>query len=530
MKMAENLVDPSKSPPEIGCLWEGVEEGIFPVEISRGVGCYTAGVIRYWVGIDQGSTATKACLLDARGRVRRLVSRRVPTRMPAPGWVEHDPEELLRSVHWALSGVLRDVPSSAVGGVGLTCQRSTCLFWDAETGKPLTPALSWQDRRGEGICKALSRQSLFIIRKTGLRLSPHYAASKIRWLLDGTPGLRRLAESGRARFGTLDSFLLFRLTGGASWSTDPTHAARTLLMDLKRLDWDPDLLDLFGIAYRCLPPIRPSVFPAGEIRLRGARIRITATVGDQQAALLGLGCSRRGDLAINYGTGAFAALNIGRRPVRVPGLLTSVAWSSEKAVRFLLEGPVNAAGSAVEWMEGLVGPAGRKEESLNELDALPIVIPALAGIGAPHWRGDVNTAILDLRRDTKPAQLRAATMAGIACRIREIVERMGRYRRRADPIVVAGGLLQRPELVRFQASLIPGVLLQAQHPDATVRGAALLAGQAPGAWDLDGRNFPASPSRRVSPGKRSRAAEAYYRRFVSHLRRLLDASAADGAP
>ena len=489
--------------------------------MSRGVGCYTAGVNRYWVGIDQGSTATKACLLDARGRVRRVVSRRVATRTPAAGWVEHDPEELLRSVRGALHAILRSVSPAAIGGVGIACQRSTSLFWDSQSGRSLTSALSWQDRRGEEICESLARHAHSIARKTGLRLSPHYAASKIRWLLDRTPGLRRLAESGRARFGTLDSYLLFRLTGGASWSTDPTHAARTLLMDMGRLDWDPALLDLFGVPYRALPPIRPSAFPAGEIRIRGARIRIAATVGDQQAALLGVGCRRRGEMVINYGTGAFAALNTGRRPIRIPGLLTSVAWSSEKAVRFLLEGPVNAAGSAVEWMEALVGPEGRGEGALPGWDALPIVVPALAGIGAPHWRSDLNAAIFDLRRDTGPAHLRAATLAGIACRVREIVERMGRHRNSAVPVVVAGGLLQKRGLLRLQTALLGAALSHTAAPDATARGAALLAGHAQGAWELEGSGFPASPVRTVSPGRPNRAAEAYYRRFVAHLRQLL---------
>jgi glycerol kinase len=493
-------------------------------EMSRRVGCYTAGVNRYWVGIDQGSTATKACLLDARGRVRQVVSRRVATQTPAAGWVEQDPEELLGSVRRGLNEILRGVSPWAIGGVGIACQRSTCLFWDAESGRPLTLALSWQDRRGEAFCEGLARHASAVARRTGLRLSPHYAASKIRWLLDRTPGLRRLARSGRARFGTLDSYFLFRLTGGVSWSTDPTHAARTLLMDLRRLDWDPELLDLFGVPYRALPPIRPSAFPAGEIRIRGARIRIAATLGDQQAALLGVGCSRRGEMVINYGTGAFAALNTGRHPVRIPGLLTSVAWSTERVVRFLLEGPVNAAGSAVEWMEGLVGPPGRDEGSLGDLDTLPVVIPALAGVGAPHWRSDLNAAILDLRRDTGPVQLRAATLAGIACRVREIVDRMGRHRKRADPIMVAGGLLRRGALLQFQASLLSAALCHALSPDATVRGAALLAGHAQGAWDLVGRDSPAAPARRVSPGKRNRSAGAYYRRFVSHLQRLLDTS------
>ena len=490
-------------------------------ELGCGVGCYTAGVNRYWVGIDQGSTATKACLLDARGRVRRVVSHRVSTRTPASGWVEHDPEELVRSVRRGLNGILRSVPPAAIGGLGIACQRSTCLFWDAESGRPLTPALSWQDRRAEEFCRGLARHAPSIARKTGLRLSPHYAAGKIRWLLDHIPGLRRLAARGRARFGTLDAFLIFRLSGGASWSTDPTHAARTLLMGLDRLDWDPELLDLFGIPYRALPPIRSSAFPAGEMLIRGSRIRIAATVGDQQAALLGVGCHRRGAMVINYGTGAFAALHTGRRPVRSPGLLTSVAWSSERGVRYLLEGPVNAAGSALEWIEGLVGSAGRGAEAPGEFEALPFVIPALAGLGAPHWRSEVDAAIFGLRRNTEPAQLRAATLAGIACRVREIVERMGRHRKRTDPIMVAGGLLQQKDLLSFQAALLAVPLFHSQSPDATARGAALLAGQALEAWDLEAKGAPASPARRVAPGKRSPAAEDYYRRFCSHLRRLL---------
>ncbi|HEV8375233.1 MAG TPA: FGGY family carbohydrate kinase, partial [Candidatus Polarisedimenticolia bacterium] len=237
------------------------------------------------MGIDQGSTATKACLVSERGRVRRTVSSPVATRRPAPGRVEHDPEALYRSVRHVLDRVLRGVPPERVRGIGLACQRSTCLFWDARSGRPLTPALSWQDRRGEALCASLSHRADEIARKTGLRLSPHYAASKARWLLDRSRDLRRKARRGDARFGTLDAFLLFRMTGGESWSTDPTHAARTLLMELSRLDWDPDLLDLFGVPPRALPPIRPSVFPAGLVRLGAARLRIAASVGDQQAAL-----------------------------------------------------------------------------------------------------------------------------------------------------------------------------------------------------------------------------------------------------
>lgn len=479
---------------------------------------------RTWLGIDQGSTATKACLLDYRGRVRRVITRPIATRTPFAGWVEHDPEALVRSVRAVLAEILRGRPAGETAGLGIACQRSTCLFWEADSGKPLTAALSWQDLRGETICRSLARHASDVARRTGLRLSPHYAAGKIRWLFERHPGLRRLAASGRARFGTLDAYLLFRLTSGASWSTDSTHAARTLLMDLDTLEWDPDLLGLFGVPRRCLPPIRPSAFPAGVARIGGARLRIAATLGDQQAALLGVGCGRRGEMVINYGTGAFAALNTGRRPVRRAGLLASVAWSSETGARFLLEGPVNAAGSALDWIDGLLRADAGGAALERDLDRLPIFIPALGGLGAPHWRSDVRGALLDLRRDTRPEQIQAAALAGIACRIREIVERMRHSGRPIRRIVTAGGLTRRRGLLPFQAGLLGAPLLHALSPDATARGAALLAGHACGAWDLEGADAPVSPVRRVRGMSPSRALEDYYGRFVAR-RKMLTAPA-----
>lgn len=479
---------------------------------------YCALVNPTWVGIDQGSTATKACLLDHRGRVRRVVSRRIATRASAPGRIEHDPEAIYRSVRAALAEILGG--RSAPAAVGIACQRSTCLFWDAHDGKPLTPAISWQDLRADAICRRLSRRAPTVSRRTGLRLSPHYAAGKIRWLFERHPGLRRRAASGSARFGTLDAYLLFRLTDGVSWSTDPTHAARTLLMSLETLEWDPYLLDLFGIPRRCLPPIRPSAFPAGIARIGGARIRIAATLGDQQAALLGVGCTRRGEMVINYGTGAFAALHTGRRAVRAEGLLTSVAWSSDRGARFLLEGPVNSAGSAVDWIDDLVH-ATSSDAALDEPERLPVFVPALGGLGAPHWRSDVRGAMFDLGRDTEADQLAAAALAGVACRIREVVERMRESRQPVRRIVAAGGLTRRKGLLPFQARLLGAALFHARAADATARGAALLAGHAAGAWDLEGPRAPRSAVRRISAPERSRSLENYYLRFVSCRRKLM---------
>lgn len=480
---------------------------------------YTASVPDYWIGIDQGSTATKACLMNRRGQMRRVVSAPVATRRPAPGLVEHDAEALYRSVRLVLGGILRGVSPHHVRAIGLACQRSTCLFWDARTGRPLTPALSWQDRRGEALCATLCEHAGSIAGKTGLRLNPHYAASKARWLLDRSPDLRRRAERGAARFGTLDSFLLFRMTRGQAWSTDPTHAARTLLMDLSRLDWDSSLLELFRIPPRALPPIRPSAFPAGIVRIGGTRVRLAATLGDQQAALIGVGGTAHGAMVLNYGTGAFAALNTGARPQRVPGLLTSVAWSTEKETRYILEGTVNSAGSALAWIRGLTEPPAQPRYPLD-LSRLPILIPALAGLAAPHWRADTGAAIFDLHLSSSSRELEAATLAGIACRVREIVDRMEERGNRPRRILVSGGLARSTDLLRLQANLLGRPIFPVLGEQATARGAALLArdggkGGAPG----DGLRHASSQA--IRPAGSRESARDYFRRFESRMKLLL---------
>ncbi|MGH7535301.1 MAG: FGGY-family carbohydrate kinase, partial [Gemmatimonadales bacterium] len=267
--------------------------------------------------------------------------------------------------------------------------------------------------------------------------------------------------------------------------------------------------------------IRPSVFPAGEIRVGRARLRVAATLGDQQAALLGVGCARRGEMVINYGTGAFAALNTRDGPVRAPGLLTSVAWSSEQGVRYLLEGTVNAAGGAVDWMEKVTAPARSRSRRSLKWDLLPIVIPGFSGLGAPHWRSDAGAAIFDLAYGAGPAELHAATLAGIACRVREIVERMERNGRVLRRIVAAGGLLRSRGLLEIQADLLGRALFRSGVEDATARGAAILAGHALGAWDLERGPALTPRARRVSGARGRKAAEAYYRRFVSRMDSLL---------
>jgi glycerol kinase len=436
--------------------------------------------------------------------------------------VEHNPLRILRSAELALSRLLEGIDPGAAGPIGIATQRSTCLFWERKTGAPLTPALSWQDRRAEEICRSLGRHAALIRRKTGLWLSPHYAAGKLRWLLDRDPALRRRAERGEVLGGTLDAFLLHNLAGGASVATDPTEAARTLLMDLGWRDWDPALCDLFGIPPAALPPIQPSARSAGVARLRGRSLPILATLGDQQAALLGLGCLREGEAAVNYGTGAFVVLHTGRRPRRAAGLLTSVAWSTASGAAYLLEGTINAAGSAVDWIRDRCGIRGLPPSARFGFEDLPVVVPAFSGLGAPHWASSARAALgrIDLR--ARSEELLAGTLAGIACRVREILERMEGSGARVRRIVAGGGLAAAfPLLLRMQASLLGRTLFRSRETEGTVRGAALLAlagsaGTEPG---QDRRiAFPVSP---VRPGRVDGQAERHYRRFRRELRRVL---------
>jgi len=473
-------------------------------------------VPRYWVGLDQGSGATKACLIDRQGRLRRLVTLPLATHYPSSGWVEHDGNVLARSARTALERLLRNIDPASVGSVGVTAQRSTFIVWEPVTARPLTSAISWQDRRAETFCRTLSHAETMIRRKTGLRLSPHYAAGKIRWLLDHFPDLRWRAEKGKALIGTLDAYLLYRLTRGESWSTDPTHAARTLLMNLRRMEWDPELLELFRIPLRALPPIRPSAFPVGEISIRGARLPVTATLGDQQAALIGLGCRRENEAAINYGTGAFVVLNTGNLPRRVPRLLTSVAWSSPKEVRYLVEGTINAAGSAVDWLSVVAGEKTALIRTLPDLDRLPVVIPSFSGLGAPHWVSGACGAIFDLDLSTNREQLLSAILAGIGCRVREILESMSRHGLRVRRVIAGGGLARLPSLLPLQAGLLGRTILRARVPEGTARGAALLAGHALGHWNLERDPLrlkePADPVASALPPA---AVRRFYRRFRS---------------
>lgn len=438
----------------------------------------------YLVGLDQGSTSSKAVLLDRRGRMVTAATAPLKTRRPRRGWTEHDAEDLLESGLSALRQVVRSLGRGGhrVAGLGIACQRSTFLLWDRQTGRPLGPAISWQDLRAEGLTRQWAGHREVIRAKTGLALSPHYAAPKIRWLLKQHRGLRTAADRGRVLCGTVNSFFIWHLTRGRTWATDHTNAARMLLMNLGTLSWDPALLDLFGIPKAMLPPIRPTIDDYGTARLDGWTLPIRASIGDQQAALIGHGLIRR-EALINYGTGAFVLVPTGRMRKRIPGLLTSVAWSAADRPEYLVEGTVNSAGSAVQWLRevGLLRTDETVDSLCGRLSRDPgrgtLGIPAFAGLGPPHGDSDLRAVFYGIDLKTRRADIVFAVIEGVALLVNEVLTLMDKDRSiRPVRLVASGGMSEVACLLQAQADLSGRPVRRAVSGAATARGAALLAG------------------------------------------------------
>ncbi len=448
------------------------------------------------MAIDQGTTGTTVLLLDRKLGVKAKVNREFPQHFPSPGWVEHDLEEIWDSTLWAIRRALREARLAGrdVAAIGITNQRETTGLWDRRTGRPLHRAIVWQDRRTADACARFKEagQEALVRRKTGLVLDPYFSATKIRWLLDHVKGLRQKAESGAAAFGTIDTFLAWRLTGGAAHVTDVSNASRTLLMDLESLAWDPELLDLFGVTRAILPEIRASSEVYGTthgLPVLPDGIPVSGIAGDQQAALFGQACFAAGEAKCTYGTGAFLLQNTGPRPVRSQrGLLTTVAWKVGEEVHYALEGSSFIAGAAVQWLrDGLkiigrsaeVEALARSVESTHDL----VFVPALTGLGAPHWRPGARGLIAGIDRGITAGHLARATLEGIAFQIHDLAEEMAAEAGRPFPVFkVDGGASQNDLLMQFQADLLQVSVVRPRMIETTALGAAFLAGLAAGVW------------------------------------------------
>jgi glycerol kinase len=441
----------------------------------------------YILVLDQGSTSSRAVLYDRAGRMAFLARQPVDVRVPAPDRVEHDPSALLESTTRAVTLARRWLGSRGerrIAALAIANQRSTFLLWDRRSGKPLGRAISWQDRRGEEARVQMQSRRNEIRARTGLRLTPHSTIAKLWSVLRHVPGARARAENGDLLFGTVNTYLIWRLTEGRVHATDHVNASRTLMMNLATRRWDERLLALFEIPRDLLPEIHPTSAPYGEATIGRHAVPILASIGDQQASLCGQGGFVPGHLALTYGTGGFLLWNIGPRPPKRTALLSTVAWSSRERIDYALEGTVNAAGSVILWLQkvGLIS-------SPSEIDPLCRAsrqeigfVPALSGLGSPYYL-PVETALFGLRRTTTRADLVRGAIEGIAFLMKDNFDRMKKERRRAPRAITAGGgAAQSQSLLQCQADFFQQEIGRSSVLETTSRGAAYLAGLECGLW------------------------------------------------
>ncbi len=444
------------------------------------------------LGIDQGTTGTRACLVDASGRILHMAYAAHRQIQPHAGWVEHDVDEIWVCTTRVIAEVLAQTDTRPAG-VAIANQGETVAIWDARTLRPLHHAIVWQDTRTEAAIQQLAADpaaSAHVRALTGLRLDSYFSASKLRWLLDHVPGARALADAGLLRAGTLDTWLVQRLTAGAVFATDASTAARTLLCDTQTLAWSEALLEMFAIPHAILPEIRASDAGFGTCTGHGLDgIPILASLVDQPAALLGHGCVERGSAKATFGTGCFVYVNAGStRPAAMPSTLVTVAWRRAGETCYALDGGVLAVGSAIGWLRELGVLAGD-----DLLAAIPertdrdvVCVPALVGLGAPHWDRDARASWLGLSLAASRGDLVGALLEGLACRVAEVVRAVEREAGiTIAELSVDGGLARSPALMQLQADLLGRPVLVAAESEATVSGACAMASLALGETSLD---------------------------------------------
>jgi glycerol kinase len=491
---------------------------------------------RFVLALDQGTTSSRAIVFRHDGAVVSVAQQEFEQIFPGPGLVEHDPEAIWTTqIQVAREALGRAGLSAAdIAAIGVTNQRETTVLWDRATGKPVTNAIVWQSRVSAPICEALKRDGLeeTFRTKTGLVLDPYFSGTKLKHLLDGTPGLRARAERGEVLFGTVESFLIWRLTGGRAHVTDVSNASRTLLFNIHTLEWDDELLRLLGIPRPMLPSVKGSSERYGdtEASLLGRAVPITGAAGDQQAALFGQACFAPGSAKNTYGTGCFMLLNTGSRAVAsANGLLTTVAWRIGREVTYALEGAVFIAGAAVQWvrdgLEAIQSSAEVERLAATVDDAEGVyLVPAFVGLGAPYWDPYARGLIIGLTRNTRMGHIARATVDAMAYQTRDMLELM---QLEADlqlsALKVDGGAAVNNALLQFQADLLDVPVRRPVVAETTALGAAYLAGLAVGYWDGPEdvtRNW--ALDREFTPTMDAARRERLYRGWKKAASRALD--------
>lgn len=487
---------------------------------------------KFILALDQGTTSSRAMIVDASGAVRAITQAAFRQIFPKPGWVEHSPTEIWSSQSGVATAALAkaDLTERDIAAIGITNQRETTVVWDRETGEPVYNAIVWQDRRTADYCESLRRgEGEAIEAKTGLIPDAYFSGSKVRWILENVPGTRERAEAGKLAFGTVDSWLIWKLTQGTRHVTDVTNASRTMLFNIHTMDWDEELLRLLGVPRSMLPEVVASSGECGVTTGLIEGVPIAGIAGDQQAALFGQMCTKPGMAKCTYGTGAFMLLNIGGEPKRSQHrLLTTVAWKIGDQVEYAFEGSMLMAGAVVQWLRDdlqMIRTSAEVETlaaSVSDSNGV-VVVPAFAGLGAPHWDQHARGTILGLTRGSSRAHIARAALEGIALQATDVLEAM-----QADsglPLAqlrVDGGAAANNLLMQIQADVLGIEVVRPKNAEATVLGAAYLAGLAVGywsdkeaiasQWEVDRVFQPA-----VEAGERSRV-RAMWRRALGRAR------------
>ena len=493
------------------------------------------------LAIDQGTTSSRAIVFDNAFAVLGVGQEEFPQHFPASGWVEHDAEDIWRTtVATAKAALARSgVAATTIAAIGITNQRETCLFWDRRSGKPIHRALVWQDRRTADICSRLKRANAeaAINAKTGLLLDPYFSGTKAAWLLDTVPGARAAADAGHLAFGTIDTFLLWRLTGSKVHATDATNASRTLLYDIHDGGWDDELLKLFRVPRSVLPEVRDSAADYGltDPALFGVAIPIRGMAGDQQAATIGQGCFKPGMMKSTYGTGCFALLNTGRTPVASRNrLLTTVAYQLAGQRTYALEGSIFIAGAAVQWLrDGLkiiqsASDTGHLAATADTGQDV-VLVPAFVGLGAPYWNAEARGAMFGLTRNTGPAEIAKAALECVGYQTRDLLEAMHKDMAMPTETVlrVDGGMVASDWTMQFLADMLAAPVDRPTVLETTALGAAWLAGSKAGVWpDQDGFAKRWNLDRRFTPSMPAAERARKYAGWQSAVAATLHAATA----
>ena len=449
--------------------------------------------MKYILALDQGTTSSRAIVFDHGGSIVSVAQQEFRQIFPQPGWVEHDAREIWATQSNVAAEALNKVRLTAndVAAIGITNQRETTVVWDRKTGQPICNAIVWQDRRTAALCDRMKSRGLAktIRRKTGLVIDAYFSGTKLQWILTNVPGARAKARAGDLAFGTVDSWLVWNLTGGRQHVTDPSNASRTMLFNISTGDWDEELLKLFGVPRSMLPEVRSSSEVYGETNLLGGVIPIAGIAGDQQAALFGQVCTKPGMVKNTYGTGCFMLMQTGTKPIASRNnLLTTVAWRIGDRTHYALEGSIFIAGAVVQWLRDGLGIISSSSEVEALASQVPdtggvYVVPAFAGLGAPHWDQYSRGTIVGLTRGSTRAHIARAALEGIAYQVADVLRAMESDAKiRLKELRVDGGACANNLLMQFQADLLRVPVIRPRVSETTALGAAYLAGLGVGFW------------------------------------------------